>query len=351
MTESEKLLSAFSENYFFKEMVVDNLLFTPEGRDEIELADLIINLQDYIIAIQLKSRNEKDQTFDREKEKVWLNSKCKRAKEQVKSTLKYISSGTLPAFKNKQNQAIAFSENAEVIPLVVFVNAKIDTYPHLLRKHSDSGMDINCMSFDDYKEMCEKLISPIEIVLYLKYRKDFYEKYGECDFAIFDDLDDKIYLTIPHRDTSLVLQFLNEFYGIDEAEQHMSKLQFFRHFLHQMPKQITHSSAEDGSFNLITFFSHLDRCEVSAFLECLEDTKERSQKGETGMLHSLRRDDGSMAMVFVAGEALPIAYIRELVVVKSPKEIRQVLEVIINWIDNEQYCMDFWYRDETREEG
>ena len=146
MTESERLLSAFSENYFFKEMVVDNLLFTPEGIDEIELADLIINLQDYIIAIQLKSRNKKDQTSDKEVENTWLQRKCRRAKEQVKKTMEFISSGTLPTFKNKQNQAIGFSENAEVIPLVVFVNEKIDTYPHLLRKHSDSGMDINCMS-------------------------------------------------------------------------------------------------------------------------------------------------------------------------------------------------------------
>ena len=47
-------------------MVVDSLLFTPEGRDEIELADLIINLQDYVITIQMKSRNEKDKTSNRE---------------------------------------------------------------------------------------------------------------------------------------------------------------------------------------------------------------------------------------------------------------------------------------------
>lgn len=348
MTESEKLLSVFSENYFFKEMIVDNLLFTPEGRDEIELADLIINLQDFIIAIQLKSRNEKDQTSDIEKENIWLRSKCRRAKEQVKKTLEYISSGVLPAFKNKQKQNIVFLENAEIIPLVVFVNDKIDTYPHLLRKHSDSGMDINCMSFNDYKEMCEKLISPMEIILYLKYRKDFYYKYGEGDLAVFDGVDDKIYFTKPRYDTSLILQFLNDFYGLDEAERHISKLQFFRLFLHQMPKQITYSSAEDGSFNLISFFAHLNRFEISAFLECMEDTKEQSRNGKKGMLHSLRRDDGSIAIVFVAGKALEIEYVRKLIIAKSKKGVKQILEVIIKWIDDEQYNMDFLYRDESR---
>jgi hypothetical protein len=35
------------------------LKFVPEGGTEIELADLIINLEDVILAIQLKERNER----------------------------------------------------------------------------------------------------------------------------------------------------------------------------------------------------------------------------------------------------------------------------------------------------
>ena len=54
MTNSEKLLSSFSENYFYKELVYAYLKFTPTGGTEIELADLIINLEDIILAIQLK---------------------------------------------------------------------------------------------------------------------------------------------------------------------------------------------------------------------------------------------------------------------------------------------------------
>ena len=42
-----------------------DLKFTPTGGTEIELADLIINLEDIILAIQLKERNEKDRTQDK----------------------------------------------------------------------------------------------------------------------------------------------------------------------------------------------------------------------------------------------------------------------------------------------
>ncbi len=45
MNQSEKLLSAFAEKTFFKDFVIDDLCFVPEGESEIELADLIINLE------------------------------------------------------------------------------------------------------------------------------------------------------------------------------------------------------------------------------------------------------------------------------------------------------------------
>ena len=59
MTNSEKLLSSFSEDFFYKALVYADLKFVPEGGTEIELADLIINLEDVILAIQLKERNER----------------------------------------------------------------------------------------------------------------------------------------------------------------------------------------------------------------------------------------------------------------------------------------------------
>lgn len=40
MTDSEKLLSSFSEDFFYKEFVYADLKFVPEGGTEIELADL-----------------------------------------------------------------------------------------------------------------------------------------------------------------------------------------------------------------------------------------------------------------------------------------------------------------------
>ena len=130
MTNSEKLLSSFSENYFYKELVYADLKFTPTGGTEIELADLIINLEDIILAIQLKERNEKDRTQDKNIEEKWLKKKCKKAKEQIKDTISYITSEKV-SFINARGKKTIINPSAEVVPLVVFENDSISEYEHL----------------------------------------------------------------------------------------------------------------------------------------------------------------------------------------------------------------------------
>ena len=135
MTNSEKLLSSFSENYFYKELVYADLKFTPTGGTEIELADLIINLEDIILAIQLDERNEKDRTQDKNIEEKWLKKKCKKAKEQIKDTISYITSEKV-SFINARGKKTIINPSAEVVPLVVFENDSISEYEHLLRNLS-----------------------------------------------------------------------------------------------------------------------------------------------------------------------------------------------------------------------
>ena len=75
MTASEQLLSAFSQMYFFEELVQDNLQFSDQKGNSIELADLILNLGDVVVAIQVKERTELSQTNDIATEMKWFSNK------------------------------------------------------------------------------------------------------------------------------------------------------------------------------------------------------------------------------------------------------------------------------------
>ncbi len=347
MNKSEKLLSAFSEEYFYKEFVIDNLCFVPNGATEIELADLLINLDDIIVAIQLKTRDDDSKSLDVQKEIKWLDKKCRSAKGQIKDTLKFISSGELPSFENKRGQNVKLRADAQIIPLVVFENDQIEEYPHLLRRHSDTGLNINCMSFVDFQEMCKVLITPIEIVSYLEYRKELFENHGDVDVMIFDGIDDELVMTKPTQQESLVYQFLAEAYGIQNSVKQESYIPFFKSFMHLLPDRVIKSSIDTGSYDLLLFLAHMNRNEIVSFWTRLEETKKEAKRGVRGILKSMRRVDGEYAILFVAGGIIDLDTIYSLV--QESADVKKVLEVAIYWEDKEYFNVDFLLSDKTKD--
>ena len=346
MNKSEQLLSAFSEDYFFKDLVIDDLCFTPEGASVMEVADLVINLGDIIIAIQLKSRNDEDQTDNSTVEIKWLQKKCKIAKGQAKETLQFISSGTLPTFCNKRGQSVTLRPDAEVIPLVVFENSQIGEYPHLLRKHSDTGMNINCMSFPDYCEMCRVLITPMEIIEYLEYRKAIYEEHGNIDIMISDGYDGEIVLTKPMAKEALVHQFLTEKYGAKESAKQELPVQYFRSFLHQLPDHTVLSSTQVGSYEILRFLAHFHRDEINEFWNLFKQTQTEAQQGARGIRHSLRSAISEYVIMFMANGMVPIEGL--LSIIRKVTEPKQVLGIDIYWFDEDAFGVDFLFWDDTK---
>lgn len=345
MTKSEQLLSAFSEDYFFKELVLDNLHFIPEGSSKIELADLIINLGDIILAVQLKERNDENQTNDPVSENNWLKDRCKEAKKQVKRSLDLISSGALPAFQNKRGQGVYLQSDAKIIPLVVFDNNQITDYPHILRKHSDSGMDISCMSFPDYCEMCRILVTPMEIIEYLEYRKAIYVEHGDIDFMILNGHDNEIVLTKPQSKESLVHQFLAEKYGMKESKKHALCIQYFRNFLHLLPERTVRSSDQSSAYYVLLFLAHMQRYEVAEFWDVLEATKREAKQGGTGIRHSLRHDISEYIILFMANGLIPVEAL--LPIIRRKTNPKRVLEIEVRWFDEDAYGIDFLYWDHS----
>lgn len=341
MNNSEQLLSTFAEMFFYKEFVFDYLCFTPKWSTEIELADLLINLGDFIIAIQLKSRNQIDQTDDLDKEIKWLKKKCKNAKEQIKETLHLIYSGNIPSFKNKRGEDIELSPCAEVIPLVVFQNDKIQTYTHLLKKHTMNGINVSCMSFLDFQQMCRVLYTPIEIISYLKYRKELYEKYGEIDIMIFDRGKDGLIITKPTQNESLVYQFLSEQYGYEQAAQNSFFIKQFQEFLHLLPEHTIATSERNGVYELLLFLAHMNRVEINEFMKRFTETRDEAKSGLKGIKKSIRCANDEYAVLFVAGEMLPIDFL--LKIVHQKVNVKRLWEVVIYWEDNENFRVDFYY--------
>ena len=68
------------------------------------------------------------------------------------------------------------------------------------------------MSIDDFQCMCKELISPIEIIEYIKWRKDFYERNGSINFLL-TEMSTGFLVSKPQKHEILVHQYLYERYG------------------------------------------------------------------------------------------------------------------------------------------
>lgn len=334
VNETEKVLSAFAQMYFFKELVQDQLQFTEDGSTEKEVADLLLNLGDIIVAIQLKARSDADKTEDQEKEIKWLNHKCKDAKKQVKDSIMHIRTGNLPAFENERGQYISIDPDANIIPLVIFMNEDIgDKYDHVLRKHSEDGMDINCLSFQDFQTICKELLTPIEIVEYLRWRLSFYQNNGNVNISIFMGDDDSVLFTKPASGEALVHQFLAEQYGIKHAKEMEPYVAPFQWMLHNLPERVVAESIDNSSYPMILFFSHFDRTEIKAFEERISRALESAKRGEYTIVGSLRNTLRKYVIFFVSthdGLTLPMDYLDELAQ-KGEAEFDKLIQVFLYW--------------------
>ena len=332
MNESEKLLSKISKIYFFEEFVQDNLQFSENNGDSKELADLILNLEDVVIAIQMKERSDGAITMSELEEKKWFDNKTREAKKQIKTTIDFIKHGKIPAFLNKRGIEIKIRKDAEIIPLIIFKNESITDYPRMLKKHSETGLDVNCMSLKDFDVMCSTLISPGEIIDYLKYRGLFYEKYGHVINAT----------SSPEFEAALYAYLINRYGKIDSQEDFMQEA--FREFVRQTAKRSIVGRDTKDTYDIILFLVHFNRVKIKAFFERVDLAKEKAKRREYGIVGSLRDDECEKFVVSFESSQLGLAYPCEELLKKCAEKkckFRQLLQVVVWWESTEKYRIDY----------
>jgi hypothetical protein len=342
VTNSEKLLSSFAENFFYKELVYSELKFTPEGGTEVELADLIINLEDVVLAIQLKERNEIDRTQNQSVEEKWLTKKCKKAKEQIKDTISYIKKEKV-SFVNARGKETKINPDAEIVPLVVFENESIFQYDHLLRNHTDEGLTVNCISIEDFKIMCKKLESPAEIIEYIKWRQKFYEKNGSVNMLIAET-GKGLYISKPQKRETLVQQYLYEQYEDDGLAEDDGYIALFRRYVAVLYEHAEEISEPNACYEIVKFLAHLFRDEIMCFTERVEKALDAAKRKNFGIVGTLRNSIRKYVVFFESteqGEALSSEKL--LQIVSEKQEVHSLLQVIMYWLDDNQYRIDFIY--------
>lgn len=204
----EKDTERIALKVFYGEFVFSDLWFINKNIGQgtnIELADLIINIEDECLAFQVKTRNGKAQDGG---DKKWLAKQIKNAKKQLVDTFHNIQIDNLPEFVNKKGSLIELGKRGIFSGIIILKNESIYEYPKIVKSNRLNGI-VHCFTEKDFDTCCEELVIPKDILEYL----DFREKYYEIDKEIKEQ--EKVcidkFLLNKYGNTFLNLQLVNDF--------------------------------------------------------------------------------------------------------------------------------------------
>jgi hypothetical protein len=181
----EEDIAKFNECYFFHEFTFSNTTFHQSPKEEVELADNIVWLDEPLIVYQLKERQAPNDTTA-EKEKRWFNRKIlDSAKSQIRDTLNYLQSHSKIQIQNHRGHAFNIEVSSlDSIHKVILYKAH-ESLPASCRKlkhhQSQTAGFIHIIPSDDYLGIVRTLLTPTEVSDYLLFREELISKWEkEC---------------------------------------------------------------------------------------------------------------------------------------------------------------------------
>lgn len=171
LNQSEQEITQINQNVFFKEFTFDKNDFIIDNRNKVELADNVLWLDDLLIIIQIKEKDSEGCSSVED----WLKNKVfNKAKNQIKSTLRYLYEHKTISIANghNDNHILDIQKIVSVHSVVIY---KIDDWKkesEIAKKYiTRDNCFIHFISLDDYMQVCRYIITPVELGQYLMFRE------------------------------------------------------------------------------------------------------------------------------------------------------------------------------------
>ena len=329
MTNSEKICEKIGKIYFYKELVKSNLIYITDKKEEKELADVLMRVDNYILAIQIKEKASNNSDTNK-----WLNSKVyKVAKNQIKETINEIRNKI--DFKNKYNKNIIENiDSCIIIPIILFdIGSSTIDYNKIYYSESQN-LVINIFDIKDFQIMCENLISPMELVRYLNERKE----YVKNKILIFENKNK----TIVEKTSSenALLNFYSEKYELEHTIDNIKKLKIFNIYLTLFEEHCVFN--KDNYEIFIKYLSSFFTKEIYCFINRLNVIIEKGFKKQLYFNNYIIGKNHNVLFIALPKEKYNLNFIKFVCnVFMYYFKINNLLAIINYAIDSEKYELDF----------
>ena len=144
-----------------------------------EIQKNLLWLDNLLFIIQIKERNI-DKEKSEESDNNWFRNKVvKKATKQISNSINFLKQNNITV-KNAQNHSIAINvseqdlRNAHKVIIYMPRNSLIDKDNRSIKFYtSKKSGNIHIFNIDDYRNICNALITPSELDEYLKFRDQF----------------------------------------------------------------------------------------------------------------------------------------------------------------------------------
>jgi hypothetical protein len=178
----EEAVSAINADFFFREFTFSSNTFRPNPNRELELADKLIALNDFMIVQQLKERNPPPNTSAEIEQKWFEKSIVGKATSQIRDSVSYLSKYENVELSNDRGHLfnISKTEIKRIHKLVVYRPHKLLPLQCSSQKFhlSKTVGVIHLLSSDSYSEILGTLVTPVEIEEYLGFREKLALRWG-----------------------------------------------------------------------------------------------------------------------------------------------------------------------------
>lgn len=173
-TTLEEFVARLNAQAFWREFTFARNTFAPQPGRELELADNIVWLGDFAIALQLKQRD--GPTNNPERERNWFKKKVlTKGTRQMRDTLRFLETHDEIQIANERGHSFTVrgADLVNVTKVIVFLGSKALPEECWQTRHhvSDSAGFIHVVAAHDYLGVLETLRVPKDIREYFTYRQ------------------------------------------------------------------------------------------------------------------------------------------------------------------------------------
>lgn len=279
MTGSELQTNICSSDKFLQRFVYSDIKTKSDFDTEKELCDCLLEFKNAYIVIQIKEKDKKSSNSFHD----WFENKVlNKAKKQIKDSIKQMENPNNKFYS--KGKEISIDKTKKINYIIVFDAEKIDDD---YKKYyiSQTGVEINIFSLNDFERMLDNLIVPTDIFDFLSFRKSFYLNNSlNMNPLVIDNISSNI--TLLGRigsDIQVSDYFILKRYK--ETGINVENVQYFNYIVHEIEKVVP------DDFDTLELLMSFNRNEALNFVDLWKEAINNSQKNDFVLPTTLHSTD------------------------------------------------------------